>query len=81
MTKIIKAKVLHRVICLRKQLTKPDSDVGIMFSQAEFLAYFTADYIMSFLLDEFSDILALESQCIETAVTDFPVGKPFLFQR
>ena len=51
-----------------------------MFVKAEFLTYFVTDDIVTFLLNEFSDILAFKSESIKTAISDLPIGEPFLLQ-
>ena len=57
-----------------------DADVGVVFCEAEFLADVVADDVVAFFLYELSDLLAFQAKCEKAAVSDFPIGQPFLFE-
>ena len=67
-------------LSIRNQRPQPDSYVRVVLSEPEFLADLATDDVMSFLLYEFSDFLAFQTESIEAAVSDFPIGQPFVFE-
>ena len=76
----ISTEVLHCVcFSLSEESSKPDSDVRVMFSKSELLAYFTADDIMPFLLYEIADVLSFKTEGVQAAVSDLPFCKAFIF--
>ena len=67
-------------LSIRNQRPQPDSYVRVVLSEPEFLADLATDDVMSFLLYEFSDFLAFQTESIEAAVSDFPVTQSFLLK-
>lgn len=65
---------------VKQKVPQIDADIGFVFVKAEFLTYFVTDDIVTFLLNEFSDILAFKSESIKTAISDLPIGESFLLQ-
>ena len=65
---------------LQKKLPEIDADVGIMLVQTQLLANLVADDVVTLLLNILTDVLALQSEGIEAAVADFPIGEPLVLQ-
>ena len=65
---------------VQKKVPQIDADVGVVLVQAKLLTNLVADNVVPFLLDVFADVLALQTEGIEAAVTDFPIRKALVLQ-
>ena len=74
------SKSFTSALRLQKKLPEIDADVGIVLVQTQLLAYLVADDVVTLLLDILPDVLALQSEGIEAAVADFPIGEPLVLQ-
>ena len=65
---------------VQKKVPQIDADVGVVLVQAKLLTNLVADNVVPFLLDIFADVLALQAEGIEAAITDLPVRESLVLQ-